>query len=129
MKLYNILLTRPIENLNDYINIHVNQKHYYLLSSNTHIKTFAKSYENRNKEVYIVNNKTITYIPFIDAWHKTYYNKDTINELRHIIFYIDFKSIFMNFYLQELLIKDVFIYIMTLYKLYKKLPNRIYSIV
>lgn len=130
------------------IQINFQNKFYYPNSYSKYYKSFIKTYDDEYTEVYKlthINGKmsyTVRYSKLHNEWEmetnwKVQKNTELIitknelevfNRLRNITLYLELKHIYMNFYLQEVFIKDVFNYIMIHYKNIISLPPQCYTI-
>lgn len=129
------------------IQINFRNEFYYPHSYSKYYKSFIKTYDDDYGEVYKlthINGKMsfiVRYSKLKNEWGmetnwKVQNNTERIiketlkefNRLRNITLYLELKHIYMNFYLQELLIKDIFNYIMNYYKNILSLPSQCYTI-
>ncbi len=83
---------------------YVNSSHYY--------KKFIKTYDDYFREVYELDSMIIRYSKIKKEWDvskrlRTQYHYEELNRLRNIYLYLDFQQLFMNFYLQDILINKI----------------------
>lgn len=127
------------------IEIHFKQD-YYISTLHRYYKSFIKTYEDVNREDYILTSTNgklsynVRYDKIKHQWDvetnfKVQKNTKVIfgiekelPRLRSIIGYLELQYIYMIFYHQTILIKDVFNYIMYHYKTILQLPHQCYRI-
>ncbi len=103
----------------------------YYVKSLFRCRSILKIYDNNNKEIYRFDTIVVSYNKIHKEWDSVWEKKEDKHELfrlRNIYLYLEFKHVFMNFYLQKHLVKDIFTYMMKLYKNYTYLPSKLYKI-
>jgi hypothetical protein len=128
------------------IQINFHDEFYYINTYCKYYKSLIKTYDDEYREVYKlthINGKmsyTVRYSKLKNEWEMEVNGikplsigvdlkfRTELDRLRNITLYLELKYIYMNFYFQELLIKDVFNYIMNHYKNIISLPSECYTI-
>lgn len=129
------------------IQINFHNKLYYVALINNNYKSFIKTYDDMYREVYKLTcntrkSFTIRYCKSNKEWTmetrfkvKSDYSIDLtikpeyLDRLRNVILYLELQHIYINFYNQNLILKDVFIYMIHIYKQFFSLPSECYIII
>jgi hypothetical protein len=121
-----------------YKRIQINHQNtfYYAASINNIYKSFIKTYDDSLREVYklthIRKSYTIRYCKSNKKWTIETILKikpEYLDRLRNIMLYLELQHIFMNFYNQNLMINDIFIYFINFYRQYLSIPIESYIII
>ena len=115
------------------LRIHIEHNNIsYYVNHNCHYKKFLKTYDDQYREVYQLDSSTIRYSKTKKEWDLPKFlrrNKRLdLTRLRNIYIFLEFEHLFMSLYLQDIIIKDIFTYMMTLYRNYVSLPPIIYKV-
>jgi len=129
------------------IQINFQNKYYYINTYITSYKSLIKTYDDIYREVYILTNYNgrfsyiVRYSKLERKWEmetnfkvqpdsevELKIKEKELNRLRNISLYLELHHIFINLYLQDFIIKDIFMYIMNIYKEYCELPSKCYKI-
>lgn len=130
------------------IQINFQNQFYYPNTYSYQFISFIKTYDDIYREVYKLtsyngrNSYIVRYSKLKNEWKmetnwkvqedkevNLKLKKEELDRLRNITKYLELQHIYMNFYLQDFLIKDVFVYMMNHYKNILSLPSHCYTII
>ena len=115
-----------------YQHSYLNKSGIYYLHTNYPYKTFLKLTDSKVGELYKLDSDIVRYNKIDKEWFLSskskYIPRDELTKLRNVYLYLEFEHILIRFYKQTLLVKDVFIYMMCLYKNYIDLPPICYQV-